>query len=66
MRIEIIPRDLYYHEIAYVRRLEAALADIAGGRFEDASTLALAGDWQTMYGRLQTLASDAIKKENSK
>lgn len=29
LRLTTVPRDLYYHEAAYVRRLEAALRDIA-------------------------------------
>jgi len=29
MEIRAVPRDLYYHEIAYVRKLEGALERIA-------------------------------------
>ena len=29
LQIEVIPRELYYHEVAYVRGLEAALRPFA-------------------------------------
>jgi hypothetical protein len=36
LKLVTVPRDLYYHEVAYVRRLEAALREIAAKRKLDA------------------------------
>jgi len=35
IQLTTVPRDLYYHEVAYVRSLEAALKAIANGSIPD-------------------------------
>jgi hypothetical protein len=65
----VVPRDLYYHEVAYVRGLEAALRDIAQGNVPPGFLDGIEGETKVHFQErlttwLQQRARDAIIKAN--